>query len=229
MVRGRPVSLFGGGSLPERDSLGLTDELIASVHGATGELLQMGLLPDLVFLDDWLLRTRPDKKGQAEQEERLAGFDNPELSESTFLILRSSPRIESLDKSRIPFAKTIHHIGLSELRRKCWLVLRDHRVGSFPNFRLSSGMSAAILLLSAGATSVRMFGFDSTEKPSTRAEHSHVMADTYAVILEARLGPKLKLEQGRLSAVQSNWGHTSPTWAKRTLGNSLLFSGVFWW
>lgn len=227
-LAGREVSLFGGGPLKDA-KFQPGQDVVAAVHGGVGSLLEMGVTPDLVFVDEWILRRLSDPIAQLEQAERLTGFADTRLLASDFVVIRSSPRAGSLELSRIPHFRSTSRLGISALRRKCWTTLRDLRIGSFPDFRLSTGMSAAILILSAGASSVNLYGFDSNAKHPTRNAHSHVMADTYAVILEARLGGRLKFQQGSLSSVQSNWGGATPEWAKKTVASRLVFSGLFWW
>lgn len=231
-VRGKRIALVGGGGLSEQELANHGCDVLAVVNGSAQASNRLGLRPDLVFLDEWLLNDYHHDSHRDEQKERLFHLKSPLLKSSQYVLLKSHHNSTKIDTSQLPWVNTttLKRIGVSQARRASTKVLRDGRIGSFPHFRMSTGMTAAIMMLYWGAHEIRMFGFDPIEgRTITGKRSNHVLADTYAVILEAARGKRLRFVSSPLSVFQSNWGDPSPPWAKRTLRNSIYFLGFFWW
>ena len=232
LVKGRTVALLGGGPFEDSDLTEHNCDLLATVNGSSAGSNSLGMKPDIVFIDEWLLKSSSDRALESEREKRLSHLRDHLLMDAIFVLVRSQPRTAPLKPQAVPWLsiRPPERVGVSKARRAAISTLKDLRIGSFPHFRMSTGMTSAILLLHWGASSVKLIGFDPLVSPSFSGEgNRHVLADCYAVALEATQSKRLLPVSDTLQRLQQNWAGRQPVWAKRSIKNNLYFSGVFWW
>lgn len=191
----------------------------------------IGIRPEIVFLNEWLLEQRTNEVESREQAVLLEPLRNSLLSDYLFVVITSLPRSSELAIERAPWlmTRTPIQVGVSKARRAAVSAFRDSRIGSFPNFRLSTGLSPMALLLKTGAKEEELFGFDPLGSISlSGSTASHSLADSYAIILKAAGRRRLRIKSSHLQKLQDNWAGKKPEWAKRNMKNLIYFSGLFW-
>lgn len=202
-------------------------DLLVSVNGSASSATFLKSNVDIEVADNSIFHPNSGEVGRIRVEGLM-----PERQSKPLLICLKSNKYKFPKEFAVKYGHLfsgITHLGVSRIRRRiCWL-LRDFRVGSFPNFRLSTGMTAALLMLANGAASVHLVGFNPLFEAKDKKRPKHILADTYAFCLARSRGLEITSASTFHSSLMDNWGGVNPAWARTSIKNSVYFSGLFWW
>lgn len=228
MITQKKVLIIGRGLEPARyTEISKNYDLLVSVNGSASAATFLKSNVDIEVADNSIFHSNSGEVGRI----RVEGLMPEEHNKPLLVCLRSNeyqfPK-EFAERHGHLFSG-ITHLGVSRTRRQiCWL-LRDFRIGSFPNFRLSTGMTAALLMIANGAASVHLAGFNPLFEAKDKKPQKHVLADTYAFCLARSRGLHITSASKFHSSLMDNWGGVNPVWAIPSIKNSAYFSGLFWW